>query len=138
MFSDAVLEYLYSEEAEFTPKNEQENIKGKTDLLKLLGHHFLGTQKYAYLLDTETDKLNVYFVERNADALAGRLFHEIRFEENSDGLIKANGEHFCSPDNYNVKYEFEFKNEELSSWTVEYEVKGPRKNYTISTCYIRI
>jgi hypothetical protein len=93
------------------------------------------------LLNPKSDKLNVFFVERNADAAIERLFHEILIETDCsslDGLVKASGKHFCNPDNYEVKYEFQFKNEELSNWTIEYRVKGPRKNYVMSTCYTRI
>lgn len=79
----------------------------------------------------------VYFISK--DLSLDRLFHEIQFDESklSSSLIKANGSHFCNPDNYTVNYEFYLKNSELNRWTIEYNVKGPKKDYKMLTCYSR-
>jgi len=38
---------------------------------------------------------------------------------------------------YNVKYEFRFKGVALESWSQEYTVNGPSKDYTIKNVYRR-
>lgn len=38
---------------------------------------------------------------------------------------------------YNVTYEFCFSGATLETWTCEYTVKGPQKDYTIRNVYTR-
>lgn len=38
---------------------------------------------------------------------------------------------------YDVQYEFSFSGALLQSWSAEYTVKGPHKDYTIRNVYAR-
>jgi hypothetical protein len=49
----------------------------------------------------------------------------------------AKGSHWCSPDTYEVRYEFYFKGADIERWKIEYKVKGPKKDYTMETWYMR-
>lgn len=40
-------------------------------------------------------------------------------------------------DLYNVEYEFFFKGTTIGKWTSKYNVKGPKKDYTIENLYTR-
>jgi len=50
---------------------------------------------------------------------------------------RAKSSHLCIDDMYNVKYEFRFKGVALESWSQEYTVNGPSKDYTIKNVYRR-
>jgi hypothetical protein len=101
--------YLYSEQTLLTPNDGSAPIQG--------------IQKYTYRYNE--NRINVHFTD-------GRLFHEI----DVNGW-KAEAPHLCPPDTYKVRYRFYFKEEVLSSWTIDYEVKGPQKNYSMSTLYTK-
>ncbi|KAJ2899553.1 hypothetical protein MKZ38_002986 [Zalerion maritima] len=49
----------------------------------------------------------------------------------------AKAGHLCIDDFYDVKYEFRFAGVNIKDWTMEYDVKGPKKNYTIAGVYSR-
>jgi len=127
-------EYLYSE---------------KTELTSSTGDALSGTQHYIYRYDEANDKLGVFFTNRDEALSLGNLFHKVDFEvppeeegspqtsrrEKSPWSAKAS--HFCSPDSYEVAYVFCFRGADLREWKVEYEVKGPKKDYSIETWYTR-
>ena len=117
------IEYLYSE---------------KTLLTTSTGLQLQGSQQYIYQYDEPHDKLEVYFAKRDEAATLDYLFHQVNFEPHSDSSPwKAKSSHFCSPDNYEVEYTFFFKGSNLEKWNIEYEVKGPRKDYHMETWYSR-
>jgi hypothetical protein len=126
-------EYLYSE---------------KTQMSSSTGTTFLGTRQYIYRYDEANDKLQVFFVNRGKEISLGHLFHEVDLElplEEASSQIscseklpwRAKAIHHCSPDTYDVTYTFFFKGVDLSKWRVGYEVKGPKKDYSIETWYTR-
>lgn len=72
------------------------------------------------------------------------LFHELEIvipEKDSnpsgDQPWRAKSAHLCIQDMYNVKYEFRFQGVALESWSQEYTVNGPAKDYTIKNVYKR-
>jgi hypothetical protein len=69
-----------------------------------------------YLWDAD---LNVYFDD-------GRFFHQVP---------QTGGEaaHWCDPDHYKVRYAFE----NWPEWQARWQVRGPRKDYTMTTRYSR-
>ena len=118
------IEYLYSE---------------KTILTTSTGLQLQGSQQYIYQYDEPNDKLEVYFAKRDEEATLDYLFHQVNLEPHSDSSPwKAKSSHFCDPDNYEVDYTFFFKGANLEKWKIEYEVKGPRKDYHMQTWYTRI
>lgn len=122
------IEYLYSE---------------KTTLTTSSGLQLQGTQQYIYRYDEPHDKLVVYFAKRDDEATLDYLFHEVDLEAPPPvavaqaGPWKAKSSHFCSPDSYEVEYTFYFKGADLDKWQIKYDVKGPRKDYTMETWYTR-
>lgn len=125
------LEYLYIEEGTFRASN---------------GFEFQARRRYVWRFDEASDKLSVWFVRTDDDKKADYLFHEIEFEEHrkdgSGGLARRKGwrakaGHLCIDDFYNVAYEFCFKAVNLDEWSVGYDVKGPKKDYTIHGVYRR-
>jgi hypothetical protein len=119
------LEYLYIEEGEF--KTQQ-------------GFGFRATRRYVWRYDDKREVLSVWFVKPEDQKRADYLFHEIEFEQPQNGRHKgwaAKAGHLCIDDYYDVKYNFGFKAVNLNNWTIEYTVKGPKKDYTIRGTYTR-
>ena len=50
---------------------------------------------------------------------------------------KAKSFHFCTPDTYDVQYEFKFQGVQLKEWVMAYTVKGPQKDYKLRSVYRR-
>ena len=133
-----LVEYLYSE---------------RTELTTSAGLKLTGTKQYIYQYDEPNDKLEVYFVKRDSGSSIESLFHRLDFEEevpldehantnaNAAPPTKtpwcAKASHWCSPDRYEVRYMFFFKGADVEKWKIEYEVKGPKKDYSIETWYTR-
>jgi len=69
--------------------------------------------------EREDGALEVFFED-------GRPFHQI-----IDGASKA--EHWCDPDTYEVTYRFE----NWPDWSCRWQVRGPRKDYCMTTHYSR-
>ena len=128
-------EYLYSE---------------KTELTSSTGLTLSGTQKYIYRYDETNDKLEVFFANRDEAVSLGDFFHAVDFElppteearllqmsRSEKSPWRAKASHLCSPDTYEVAYTFFFEGADLNKWKIEYEVKGPRKDYSIETWYRR-
>lgn len=119
------MEYLYIEEGEF-----------KTDQ----GFGFRATRRYIWRYDELQDVLSVWFAKPDDLRRADYLFHEIEFlspEQSGDDGWKAKAGHLCIDDYYDVKYNFAFQAVNLKEWCIEYTVKGPKKDYTISGRYTR-
>lgn len=116
------MEYLYIEEGEF--KTEQ-------------GFGFKATRRYVWRYDELKDVLSVWFAKPEDLKRADYLFHEIEFTEPTRKGWKAKAGHLCIDDYYDVKYNFAFQAVNLKEWGIEYTVKGPKKDYTISGTYNR-
>jgi cation diffusion facilitator CzcD-associated flavoprotein CzcO len=116
------MEYLYIEEGEF--KTEQ-------------GFGFKATRRYVWRYDELKDVLSVWFAKPEDLKRADYLFHEIEFTEPTNNGWTAKAGHLCIDDYYDVKYNFAFQAVNLKEWGIEYTVKGPKKDYTISGTYKR-
>src|SRR6202021_1169749 len=122
------IEYLYSE---------------KTELTTSQGWKLSGTQQYIYTYAESTDQIDVYFTKRDEAFTLDYLFHELKF----DGRTKEEREikspwrvkaiHPCGQDKYKVFYTFWFQGHRLQQWKIDYEVLGPKKDYTMETIYTR-
>ena len=82
-------------------------------------------QEYTYLL--QDDVIHVFFNEKPL-----RFFHAIQLS--NDNLKVGFGEHLCRLDHYTAIYSFQNKDK----FTVQYLVKGPKKNYQTSTVFSKI
>ncbi|WP_416351173.1 DUF6314 family protein [Alteromonas sp. 14N.309.X.WAT.G.H12] len=60
------------------------------------------------------------------------LFDDIRYFH-SFSAAQPNGEHLCGDDHYKVSYGFET----WPQWSSTWQVKGPRKDYEMHSCYQR-
>lgn len=124
----AKIEYLYSE---------------KTTLTTASGLQLHGTQSYIYTYSQPNDQIEVFFARRDDGFRLDYLFHRIELlpkaEHENGGRVPWRGtsEHFCSPDNYKVDYEFYFVGSDLERFKIEYDVRGPKKDYTMQTWYTR-
>ncbi|KAF5023683.1 hypothetical protein F66182_4249 [Fusarium sp. NRRL 66182] len=116
------MEYLYIEEGEF-----------KTDS----GFGFRATRRYVWRYDELKDVLSVWFAKPEDLKRADYLFHEIEFTNATENGWEAKAGHLCIDDYYDVKYNFAFQAVNLEEWGIEYTVKGPKKDYTISGTYTR-
>ncbi|KAM0225493.1 hypothetical protein ACHAQD_001429 [Fusarium lateritium] len=116
------MEYLYIEEGEF-----------KTDQ----GFGFRASRRYVWRYDELKDKLSVWFAKPDDLKRADYLFHEIEFTDPTEKGWAAKAGHLCIDDYYDVKYNFAFQAVNLKQWGIEYTVKGPKKDYTISGTYTR-
>jgi hypothetical protein len=61
-----------------------------------------------------------------------RLFHEIRLREEA-GMLLGESEHLCGADHYATRYAFQPD----GRFTVHHDVRGPRKDYAMTTVYAR-
>ena len=127
-------ELLYSEEGELT-----------TDA----GFRLTGSRRYVYRYQAALDSISAWFVKNDDNATVDYLFHELRFPENNDdhslpnnqGLHateRAYGHHLCVEDYYAAEYSFEIQDSHKCSWTLKYDVQGPKKKYTTESVYTRI
>jgi hypothetical protein len=81
-----------------------------------------------YLYDRVSQGFAVFFPETPP-----RLFHEIRLHEEATGALVGAAEHLCGRDHYATRYAFEPD----GRFTVHHDVRGPRKDYAITTVYAR-
>lgn len=58
----------------------------------------------------------------------GRFFHAF-----DPAMTAPRAHHFCAPDDYTVSYDFA----DWPAWSATWTVKGPRKDYTSVTRYLR-
>lgn len=86
--------------------------------------HVLDDVQKRYIYKLEDDAIAVYF-DDGPDK--GKLFHRLKFDEN--GFAEAH--HDCPPDTYHTKMQIKSAEE----FEIEHVVKGPRKDYKISSHY---
>jgi len=89
---------------------------------------------YVYRYSEVTDKLTAWFVKD--DTSVDYFFHEMDFSKGEEGWL-AISKHWCTPDQYDVEYEFKFKGTNLTEWSQTYQVKGPNKDYTLTSRFRR-
>ncbi|MFP3012229.1 MAG: DUF6314 family protein [Rickettsia sp.] len=86
-------------------------------------HQILANKEYRYIL--ENNNIVKYFAKAE-----NSLFHRLDFIDNS----RAIGSHLCGSDEYNATYIFL----NPDSFTLNYQVLGPQKDYNINTVFNRI
>ncbi|KAI4140175.1 MAG: hypothetical protein L6R39_005913, partial [Caloplaca ligustica] len=125
-------EYLYTESGAFTADQ---------------GLTFQATRQYVYRYRHDSDTISAWFVKPDDRSVVDYLFHELRLgdygksheRQGSQGelVLEASGYHLCVDDHYAPKYKFSMKNGVLKDWTLEYQVKGPQKDYVAEGSYVR-
>ena len=77
------------------------------------------------------NKISVFFKEKPE-----RFFYSLEFQQPSNEVkvITAQAEHLCIKDLYKAQYKFFDDNK----FELIYQVKGPKKNYLMTTIYDRI
>ncbi len=94
-------------------------VYSETGTLRLAtGESIKAERRYLWAED-QIGTLQVFFED-------GRHFHEISAEETV-------AEHWCGPDTYHVTYDFG----DWPSWSSVWRVKGPRKDYCMTSHYWR-
>jgi hypothetical protein len=111
------------------PLDEDTALYEESAQVQLMNGHVLhGTQRYLYCRRKDGPSgLDVLFYE------TGRIFHQLRFQEDESRGLVAAGTHWCSEDCYRSRYELR----DDGRFIVQHTVRGPRKNYTIRTVYSR-
>lgn len=84
-------------------------------------------REYQYRYDSEFNKVYVDFIDHQTQG----LFHEI--QQNNTSPYNFVGHHACGEDHYEILYKFNFSNNQLTGFNLEYRVTGPEKNYTIES-----
>lgn len=79
-----------------------------------------------YLYDRIPGGFAVFFSETPP-----RLFHEIRLRDAGADTLTGEAEHLCGQDHYTTRYLFQPD----GSFVVRHDVRGPRKDYTMTTRY---
>ncbi len=135
------LEYLYVEDGTFTA------AKG--------GPSFRATRRYIWRYNTVMDQLSVWFARTDDASRADYLFHALQFAvapfpdtQPATPRVPTSGPlhpgrwvatacHLCINDFYDVQYQFAFSGVNLKDWNLRYDVRGPKKDYTIAGTYRR-
>jgi hypothetical protein len=133
------LEYLYMEEGEFTTdKGLKFRANRRYAFENEILNHSDSCFRYVHRYQESTDTLSVWFVKPTNNKTVDYLFHEMEILPPVEGSgWRAKSYHWCQPDDYNVEYDFNFQGVGLREWVMAYTVKGPNKDYTISSTYRR-
>ncbi|KAF8854121.1 flavin-containing monooxygenase-like protein [Acephala macrosclerotiorum] len=123
---NADMEYLYFEEGDFRPS---------------WGGTMTARRSYVYHYTEKGDSMDVWFTKGDGK-MSDYFFHKLEFlvegrRKSLDEPWRAKSSHLCIEDLYNVEYEFFFKGTTIEKWTSKYNVKGPKKDYTIENLYMR-
>lgn len=132
---------LYTEKGEFVTET---------------GLRFTARRKYVYALrdagsegegdGDEESYLAVYFHEEGKEDGVGSLFvgmGDMEIERESVVRVANKEQHLCGEDLYTARWEFpvskgeeeEPEGEQKTWWKVQYDVKGPKKDYVSDTKY---
>lgn len=76
----------------------------------------------SYIYELKDDKIYILY---NDDHRKGDILHELDFIKNINGEISATHCHICKDD----KYTIEFSINSDKTITIDYNVRGPHKNY---------
>jgi hypothetical protein len=111
---------IASGEAKIIP-NQEGYLHYREDVLITINNSEVKGYK-EYLYSMKDDVLSKHFTDLN-------LFYHLNL-----GQYSATGHHQCSEDHYDASYAFLADN----SFTLEYKVHGPKKDYIISTEFVRM
>ena len=82
-----------------------------------------------YLYNRISNGFAVFFCETPP-----RLFHEIKLRNAGTGALVGTADHRCGDDHYATRYAFQPD----GGFDIRHDVRGPRKDYTMTTHYARI
>jgi hypothetical protein len=120
-------EYLYIEQGTLTLASSGQKIEG--------------SRRYVYRYHELRDELSVWFVKPEDGTSVDYLFHQVAFLPHQDGIGGAKWEgrgfHLCEKDEYEAGYELTFRGVAIESFMINYDVKGPKKQYTAAARYHR-
>ena len=128
----AIAEMLYHEQGEF-------------QLPSLVKVPF--SKKYVWRLVKEDnqgeEKISVWFTKPGSDAV-DYLFHDVQiiydFNELNHDQLHGSGGHLCVDDFYSTEYDFRISpadGQAVESWSTVHDVRGPKKDQTLTTTFSR-
>lgn len=98
-------------------------------------------RRYVYRYSEDRDELSVWFVKPEDDLEVDYLFHSLNFaspaEAKKEGSCVARADHLCVEDMYWTEYRLPIKGIALHEYQTKHTVKGPSKDYVMSTRYTR-
>ncbi|TKA32850.1 hypothetical protein B0A50_01076 [Salinomyces thailandicus] len=119
-------EHLYIESGTFTSSN---------------GQKMQASRRYVYRYNEAEDQLSVWFVKPDADLETDYLFHNLDFvppaQSRLQGACVAKADHLCVEAMYWTKYTLPLRGIWLPRFEIEHKVKGPDKEYIMTTQYVR-
>jgi WD40 repeat protein len=128
-------EYLYIEEGRF------ETDKGLS---------IQGNRRYVYRYQGANDCITVWFVKPTNQIDVDYLFLELDLSSQKSSTVPTNGKccepmviitasgyHKCVDDNYAADYIFDQHGTDLNSWSQQYTVQGPNKEYVVMSTFTR-
>lgn len=137
------------------PAFDAEYLYVEQGTLRMNGHAVPTTRRYVYRYREDEDRASVWFVKSDGKTV-DYFFHDIEFggggsgdgEDDGDGegeggegkacsLRRANGYHLCEKDHYTPSYAFEYAGANIRRFEVTFDVKGPKKDYSSRSEYIR-
>ena len=128
---------LYGEALfEINPNNAAELFYSEKGIFQFNGGKSLtATRKYVYR--HINDDIYVYFDEERSFLDDYRLFHRFNMNDlnvnEEQNTFKFKDVHLCGEDTYNVMYKFNL--EKHDEFLIEYNVKGPNKDYLSETIF---
>lgn len=118
-------EYLYIESGEFVTEQ---------------GFRMQASRRYVFRYSDARDKITSWFVKEDG-LTVDYLFLDLEIQQDAEGsdadTCTAKSIHHCSPDVYDARYDWHFKNVSIESFKVVYHVTGPKKDYVSTTEYTR-
>ena len=63
-----------------------------------------------------------------------QLFQSLKFSSSGNGRLTARASHLCNADSYFSEYELVGEDR----FDVQHKVRGPQKDYVVSTSYLRV
>ena len=99
------------------------------------------SRRYIYRFDEIANEMSKWFVKHEDDYTADYLFYKLDFMQPVHDQVgadrQARGYHLCDKDEYGAEYQFEFEEEHITRFRLEYTVKGPKKDYVAKAEYTR-
>lgn len=101
-------------------------------------YHYLNDDIHVYF--NEKNNENLEKIKNNTDQISSCFFHKFGIansqQEPGETKLKLNALHLCINDEYRISYEFDLSN--TDRFSITYDVKGPKKDYSSHTIFTRI
>ncbi|KAH7700574.1 hypothetical protein AAVH_32303 [Aphelenchoides avenae] len=98
------------------------------------GEQSTASKKYHYRLNAADESITQFNCVGDAQTELERMY-DLRFEAKGGSRLVAKGDFLCGQDRYKASYDFASS---LDRFRLDYEVRGPKKDYSTFTVYSRV